>query len=267
MSPARAAAFHAARTEVKEEGRVHRTGELYGHYQTLEQQKDSATLGMWIFLATEILFFGGLFLTYTINRHTYAQVFAFSSRTIDLKWGAINTVVLIGSSLTMAMSVWSAQVGKKKLVTLFLILTLALGSVFLGVKAVEYHAKYVEHHIPGAAFDLYYCTNNPAACNLSGKALENEKTELDDLTTKAGGPTAVNAHSQLFFSLYFGMTGLHAVHMIVGAGLLVWLILQSIKGRFTPEYNTPVENIGLYWHFVDIVWIYLFPLLYLIDRH
>jgi cytochrome c oxidase subunit 3 len=159
----------------------------------------------------------------------------------------------------MAMSVWSAQVGKKKLVTLFLILTLALGSVFLGVKAVEYHAKYVEHHIPGASFDLYYCTNNPAACNLSGKALENEKTELDDLTTKAGGPAAVNAHSQLFFSLYFGMTGLHAVHMIVGAGLLLWLILQSIKGRFTPEYNTPVENIGLYWHFVDIVWIYLFP--------
>ena len=106
---------------------MHRTGELYGHFQTLEQQKESATLGMWIFLATEILFFGGLFLTYTINRHTYADVFAFSSRTIDLKWGAINTVVLIGSSLTMAMSVWSAQVGKKKLVTLFLILTLVLG--------------------------------------------------------------------------------------------------------------------------------------------
>jgi cytochrome c oxidase subunit III len=246
---------------------VHRTGELYGHYQTLEQQKESATLGMWIFLATEILFFGGLFLTYTINRHTYAQVFAFSSRTIDLKWGTINTIVLIASSLTMAMSVWSAQVGKKKLVTFFLILTLALGSVFLGIKGIEYHAKYVEHHIPGLNYDLYFCTNNPATCGLSGEKLETEKAELKDLTEKVGGPVAVNSHSQLFFSLYFGMTGLHALHMIVGAGLLIWLIGQSLKGRFTPEYNTPVENIGLYWHFVDIVWIYLFPLLYLIDRH
>jgi cytochrome c oxidase subunit III len=217
---------------------VHRTGELYGHFQTMEQQKDSATLGMWIFLSTEILFFGGLFLTYTVNRHTYSAIFAECSKSLDLKLGGFNTVVLIASSLTMAMSVWSAQVGKKKLVTLFLILTLFLGCVFLGVKAIEYHAKYVEHHIPGLPFEF-----------------------------EAGSDVATNAHAQLFFSLYFGMTGLHATHMVVGAGLLVWLIRQSLKGRFTPEYNTPVENIGLYWHFVDIVWIYLFPLLYLIDRH
>jgi cytochrome c oxidase subunit III len=246
---------------------VHRTGELFGQYETLEQQKESATLGMWIFLATEILFFGGLFLTYTINRHAYPSIFAFSSRTIVLSLGAINTVVLIGSSLTMAMSVWSAQVGKKKLIPVFLILTLILGTVFLGIKAVEYHDKYVEHHIPGLSFDMYYCTNNPSACHLSDEALRAEKAELDELTKAVGSPVAVNSHSQLFFSLYFGMTGLHALHMIVGAGLLVWLTRQAIKGRFTPEYNTPVENIGLYWHFVDIVWIYLFPLLYLIDRH
>ena len=246
---------------------MHRTGELYGQFQTMEQQKESATLGMWIFLATEILFFGGLFLTYTINRHTYAQVFAFASRTIDLKWGAINTVVLIGSSLTMAMSVWSAQVGKKKLVTVFLILTLVLGSVFLGIKGIEYHAKYVEHHIPGWGFDMYYCTSHPSACGLDDAALLREKKELQEVEDQSGSQIAVNAHSQLFFSLYFGMTGLHALHMIVGAGLLLWLVGQSMKGRFTPEYNTPVENIGLYWHFVDIVWIYLFPLLYLIDRH
>jgi cytochrome c oxidase subunit 3 len=246
---------------------VHRTGELYGQFQTLEQQKETATLGMWVFLVTEILFFGGIFLIYTINRHTYPQVFAVSSRTIVLKWGAINTVVLIGSSLTMAMSVWSAQVGKKKLVTIFLILTLVLGTLFLGIKAVEYHDKYVEHHIPGLNFDMYYCTDNPSACDLSGKALEAEKAELKDLTDKVGGSVAVNSHSQLFFSLYFGMTGLHALHMIVGAGLLIWLTKESFKGRFTSQYNTPVENIGLYWHFVDIVWIYLFPLLYLIDRH
>ena len=217
---------------------MHRTGQLYGHFQTMEQQKESATLGMWIFLATEILFFGGLFLTYTINRHTYPGIFAECSKSLDLKLGGFNTVVLIASSLTMAMSVWSAQVGKKKLVTLFLTLTLLLGCVFLGVKAKEYHDKYVEHHIPGLPFEF-----------------------------EPGSDVATNAHAQLFFSLYFGMTGLHATHMVVGAGLLVWLIKESLKGRFTPEYNTPVENIGLYWHFVDIVWIYLFPLLYLIDRH
>jgi len=246
---------------------VHRTGELYGQFQTLEQQKESATLGMWTFLITEILFFGGLFLTYTINRHTYPEVFSFASRTIKLSWGAINTVVLIGSSLTMAMSVWAAQVGKKKLVTFFLLATLILGSVFLGIKAIEYRAKFVEHHVPGASFDMYYCSNNPEACEMSPEDLAKEKSELAALEKAVGGPVAVNSHSQLFFSLYFGMTGLHALHMIIGAGLLIWLVVESMKGRFTPQYNTPVENIGLYWHFVDIVWIYLFPLLYLIDRH
>jgi len=246
---------------------VHRTGELYGQFQTMEQQKDSATLGMWIFLSTEILFFGGLFLTYTINRHAYADVFAFASRTITVSWGFANTLVLIGSSVTMAMSVWSAQVGKKKLIPFFLILTLILGSVFLFIKGIEYHDKYVEHHIPGWNFDMYYCTSHASACGLSPEDFAKEKAELQELTEKMGGETAVNANAQLFFSLYFGMTGLHALHMIVGAGLLLYLILASLKGRYTPEYNTPVDNIGLYWHFVDIVWIYLFPLLYLIDRH
>ena len=246
---------------------MHRTGELYGHFETLEQQKDSATLGMWIFLATEILFFGGMFLTYTINRHTFPDVFAFSSRTILLKWGAINTVILIASSFTMAMSVWAAQAGKKKLVPLCLIATLALGTAFLGIKGIEYYAKYVEHHIPGSSFDMYYCTNNPERCEMSSADLEKEKRELKEAEDKSGSKVAVNAHAQLFFSLYFGMTGLHALHMIIGAGLLIFLTKESLKGRYTPEYNTPVENVGLYWHFVDIVWIYLFPLLYLIDRH
>ena len=155
---------------------MHRTGELSGQYQTLEQQKESATLGMWIFLSTEILFFGGLFLTYTINRHTYADVFSFSSRTIKLSWGAINTVVLIGSSLTMAMSVWAAEVGKKKLVTLFLIATLLLGTVFLGIKGIEYHDKYRRAPRPRPlSFDMYYCTNNPRACNLSPEDLQRKK--------------------------------------------------------------------------------------------
>jgi cytochrome c oxidase subunit III len=217
---------------------VHRTGELFGQFETMDQQRESASLGMWVFLVTEVLFFGGMFMTYTLNRSTYPEVFAEASRSITLWLGGVNTVVLIGSSLTMAMAVWASQAGKKKLIPIFLIATLVLGTVFLGIKGVEYHDKYVEHHIPGVNFSL-----------------------------EPGADVATNAHAQLFFSLYFAMTGLHAVHMIVGAGLLLWLLKESLRGRFTPQYNTPVELVGLYWHFVDIVWIFLFPLLYLIDRH
>lgn len=260
---------------------MHRTGELYGQFQTLEQQKESATLGMWVFLLTEILFFGGLFLAYTINRHEFPTAFGVSGNMLDLNLGFANTIVLIASSFTMAMSVWSAQTSRKQLVTIFLILTLVLGSVFLGIKVVEYKQKFDHHLIPGYHFDITYCSNNPSACGLSGKGLEDEKKEIGEAIEAeksyaeqqhfanpgAAGLGAVNAHAQLYFSLYFGMTGLHALHMIIGAGLLLWLIFESLKGRFDANYNTPVENIGLYWHFVDIVWIFLFPLLYLINRH
>jgi cytochrome c oxidase subunit III len=252
---------------------VQRTGELYGQFETLEQQKETATLGMWIFLTTEVLFFGGLFMTYTINRHAYSAAFGVGGNTLDLKLGGLNTVVLILSSLTMAMSVWAAQIGKKKQITGFLIATLLLGCVFLGVKAVEYKQKYDHHLIPGRNFDIAFCVNNPSACGLSGKALEDEQKEIaeavkaEDKNNPGYGLANLNSHAQLYFSLYFGMTGLHALHMIIGAGLLLWLLKESLAQRFGPGYNTPVEVTGLYWHFVDIVWIYLFPLLYLIDRH
>jgi cytochrome c oxidase subunit 3 len=253
---------------------VHRTGELYGQFQTLEQQKESATLGMWVFLITEILFFGGIFMAYTINRHAYPTAFGVGGNMLDLFLGAANTVVLIASSLTMAMAVWAAQTSKKPLVTVFLILTLILGGVFLGVKVVEYKQKFDHHLIPGHNFDITYCSRNPAACHLSDADLIKEKKEIKEAIEvensadpEGAGVTALNAHAQLYFSLYFGMTGLHALHMVIGAGLLLWLILEARKGRFDANYNTPVENIGLYWHFVDIVWIFLFPLLYLINRH
>jgi cytochrome c oxidase subunit 3 len=242
---------------------VHRTGELYGHFETLEQQKESAALGMWIFLVTEVLFFGGLFLTYTINRRAFNNAFGAGSNTLDLTLGGFNTVVLIMSSLTMAMAVWSAQVGKKRWVSSFLIATLALGTIFLGVKVIEYKQKFDHHLVPGYGFDIRYRSQNPAPGD-SAKEIEEEKKELEKAFAK---DPDINAHAQLYFSLYFGMTGLHALHMIVGAGLLLWLIKGSFNGRYTPQYNTPVEIVGLYWHFVDIVWIYLFPLLYLIDRH
>jgi cytochrome c oxidase subunit 3 len=242
---------------------VHRTGELYGQFETLEQQKDSAALGMWVFLVTEVLFFGGLFMTYTINRHAFSYAFGAGSNTLDLFLGGGNTVVLILSSLTMAMSVWAAQVGKKQLVTLMLIATLGLGTVFLGVKVVEYKQKFDHHLIPGRSFDIRYVSQHPELA----KSPEEARKEAEELEKAFAKDPDLNAHAQLYFSLYFGMTGLHALHMIVGAGLLLWLIKESVRGRFTPQYNTPVEIVGLYWHFVDIVWIYLFPLLYLIDRH
>ena len=220
---------------------------------------------MWVFLVTEVLFFGGLFLTYTINRHEFFTAFGIGSNTLDIKLGGFNTVVLILSSLTMAMAVWSAQTGRKKLVTGFLIATLGLGSVFLGVKVIEYKQKFDHHLIPGHSFDVWYRVQHPTAAD-DPKELAIEKEELEKATAPNNDPD-VQSHAQLYFSLYFGMTGLHALHMIVGAGLLIWLIKVSFSGRFTPQYNTPVEIVGLYWHFVDIVWIYLFPLLYLIDRH
>lgn len=207
---------------------------LQHHFETPEQQKDSATIGMWTFLLTEIMFFGGLFLAYFAYRQAYPLAFASASLKTNLLIGAFNTTVLICSSLTMALGVHFAALGKKNLLVVFLILTLILGGAFLGVKAYEYHDKWVHHEVPGPHFECEGCVDAQ--------------------------------HTQLFFSLYFGMTGLHASHMIVGAGVLLVLIWQAHRGKFTADWYTPIENFGLYWHFVDIVWIFLFPLLYLIDR-
>jgi len=207
---------------------------LKHHFESVDQQKDASTIGMWVFLLTEIMFFGGLFLAYFIYRQWYPAAFASASNKTDVLIGAINTTVLICSSLTMAMAVHSAALGKRRLLVFFLIATLLLGGVFLGVKGYEYHDKWVHHEIPGEHFECEGCAD-------------------------AG-------HASLFFSLYFGMTGLHASHMIIGAVILLVLIWQAYKGKFTEKWYTPIEMFGLYWHFVDIVWIFLFPLLYLIDR-
>lgn len=208
--------------------------ELQHHFDSMEQQRDASALGMWVFLVTEILFFGGLFLAYTVYRAQYPRAFAEASRHLDITLGTLNTAVLIISSLTMALAVYSAALGRRKAIMGFLGATMALGATFLGVKAVEYAHKFHDHLVPGAGF-------------------------------RFPGPDAKQA--EIFFSLYFAMTGLHAAHMVIGLGLLTVLVLQAKKGRYGPEYYTPVEISGLYWHFVDIVWIFLFPLLYLIGRH
>jgi cytochrome c oxidase subunit 3 len=207
---------------------------LAHHFDDLWQQKEAATLGMWIFLATEVLFFGGLFATYSIYRGLYPDAFAAASHEMVVWAGTLNTVVLITSSLTMALAVHAAQLGERRLLMIFLVLTMALGAAFLGVKAFEYYTEFSEHHVPGPGF-----------------AFEPKYFR----------------EAQLFFSLYFVMTGLHALHMIIGLGVMAVMLWWAWRGTITREYYSPIEVSGLYWHFVDIVWIFLFPLLYLIGRH
>jgi cytochrome c oxidase subunit 3 len=207
----------------------------YAHqFDSAEHQRSASQLGMWVFIAQEILFFGGLFLAYTVYRFMYPAAFAQASHHLDVTLGAVNTVVLIGSSLTMALAVHAAQLGYRRTQTLFLVFTIVLGSVFLGIKTIEYGHKFHEHLIPGPNF-LF-----------SGDEAR---------------------HAQIFFSLYFVMTGLHAFHMIIGIAILAVLAVMAWRGAFDAAYYSPVELTGLYWHFVDIVWIFLFPLLYLIGRH
>jgi cytochrome c oxidase subunit 3 len=217
-------------------------------FETMEQQKESSTLGMWLFLVTEIMFFGGLFTAYMIYRRMYPVAFAVASSTLNVPLGALNTAVLICSSLTMALSIRSAQVNARKGIVLFLLLTMALGSTFLVVKAFEYHDKFVEHHVPGPSFNL---------------VLENEH----EAHAAAAADPLYQRHAEIFFSLYFIMTGIHATHMIVGLAILAVLVYYSRRGKFDSGYYNPLEMTGLYWHFVDIVWIFLFPLLYLLGAH
>jgi cytochrome c oxidase subunit 3 len=221
---------------------------LAHHFDNMEQQREAGTLGMWAFLVTEIMFFGGLFLAYILYRSKYPVEFAEASRGLDALLGGINTVVLICSSLTMALAVYFAQVGKRKLIIIFLVLTTLLGLTFLGVKAVEYKDKFDHHHVPGASF------------NWEGAHANAEQPHAEAQHVDTG-------KIQMFYWLYFAMTGVHALHMIIGIGVMLVLIYMAYKGRFSPEYHAPVELSGLYWHFVDIVWIFLFPLLYLIGAH
>jgi cytochrome c oxidase subunit III len=209
--------------------------ELRHHFDDMEQQQDSSTLGMWVFLLTEIMFFSGMFGAYTIYRNLYPEAFASTSKHMDAFYGGLNTAVLIVSSLTMALAVRSARVGHQRALRLFLILTIIFGLVFLGVKGFEYHAHWVDRTVPFWHWDPNY-----------------------------HGEPQFARQAQILFCFYFFMTGFHALHMIIGVVLMLVILTMAWRGRFRPDYYSPVEVSGLYWHFVDIVWIFLFPLLYLI---
>ncbi len=202
---------------------------LREQFRTAPQQRETATIGMWVFLVTEVMLFGGLFLTFAVYRLAYAHAFLEATKHMGVVSGAINTAVLICSSLTMAMAVHSAATGNRRLVAVFLIATMLLGGVFLGIKFMEYYDHYQDHMLPGPSFEF---------------------------------PGPESAHAEMFFLLYFIMTGLHATHMLVGEGLLATMLARNHRGSFTAAYHTPVEMVGLYWHFVDIVWVFLFALFY-----
>lgn len=208
--------------------------ELRHHFETPVQQFDAATVGMWTFLVTEIMFFSGLFASYAVYRSMYPQAFASTSKHMDLIVGAVNTAVLLCSSYTMVLAVRATKLSQRIPTVVFILATMFLGLVFLGLKGYEYWHKWVEHLVPG--FNFRY-----------------EEPQYQH-------------QAQILFFLYFVMTGMHALHMVIGEGMLAVLAWMGWKGRFSAKWNTPVEMIGLYWHFVDVIWIFLFPLLYLIGK-
>jgi cytochrome c oxidase subunit 3 len=207
---------------------------LHRHFADMEQQRETATLGMWLFLVTEIMFFGGMFAAYLIYRTSYFAAWRAGSEHMNFWYGTINTIVLICSSLTVALAVHAAQLGNRKTLVWLLIATILFGGVFMGIKVVEYHEHWVRHEFPGPTFHF-------------------------------DGPDP--RHVELFFWLYFVMTGFHALHLLIGIGVMVVIATFAWLGHYGPEYHNPVEIAGLYWHFVDVVWIYLYPLLYLISHH
>jgi len=263
---------------------------LVHQFDDMEQQKEASTFGMWVFLLTEIMMFGGLFAAYLIYRIKFYPAFVAGSTSISVSWGFANTLVLLGSSFTMAMAVWAAQNRSRKQQVMWLILTMILGAAFLGVKAKEYYDKYEECHIPGSFIGKPFNAIGGPGCEKGDIAKEiierAEKAKADvehEAQVKGWDAKTIEEHkvevpsraaaeqtasrSEIFFSFYFAMTGLHAFHMVIGLGLLTWLTLRASHGEFDGQYYTPMELGGLYWHFVDIVWIFLFPLLYLISRH
>ena len=210
------------------------TGQLAEQFDDLAQQREAGTLGMWVFLAGELLLFGGLFTGYAVYRWAYYEAFHEASGHLYMTLGSINTAVLLASSLLVALAVHAAESDRCRAIAGYLVAAVALGALFLAIKALEYYLDYREHLIPWVNFHF-------------------EESH------------AKNA--RLFFVFYFVMTGIHALHMLVGLGVLALLAVLAWRGHYSSEYHHPVEIAGLYWHFVDIVWVFLFPALYLLNPY
>ena len=249
---------------------------LAHHYLTHEQQFDAGKLGMWLFLVQEILFFSGLFCAYSIYRSNHPEIFAYADHFLDRRLGAINTAILLLSSFTMAWAVRATQLRQKKLTQLLLATTIACACAFLGVKAAEYHHKIHD----GLLWGKHYHPTAEARAMVTDQEAEHDQLVGGRPTQDDGELNRIHRHKPLpdvdiaslrpplnvhiFFGIYFVMTGLHALHIIIGIGVIAWMMRRCQRGDFDDGYFAPVEYTGLYWHLVDLVWIYLFPLLYLI---
>jgi cytochrome c oxidase subunit 3 len=299
-------------THADTHGEYHQPG-LQHQFEDMKQQEESVSIGMWLFLVQEIMFFGGLFTVYLVFRWKYPMAFAAGSNHLNVVMGFVNTLVLIVSSLTMALTVYFAQKGNRNMQVILVLLTMLFGATFLGVKAVEYTDKYNNGLIPVTGWNRK--VKEPAkhetaslpgetkveAAEESGhgaehpyvnprgefqwhetevveKALEEQQAHPNEnhltvseqigyLSNGRLDPDKVRDKVRIFYWIYFVMTGLHALHMVIGLGLMTWLLWKVSRNTFNHDYFAPVEMSGLYWHFVDIVWIFLFPLLYLLGRH
>jgi len=275
--------------DAPEHGHEHPEGVAH-HFDTATQQYESGKLGIWLFLTTEILLFGGLFCWYAIYRSHHPEIFIYAHQYLDKTLGGINTLVLILSSLTMAWGVRAAQLGEQKNLVVMLAITLLCGFGFLGIKFVEYKAKWQHGLLPGTAYSPHTNEHGDAAKEEPATPEPGREATKPDpnkasakgttetvIARSADGPAGLapepedgdghgnkpkNVH--LFWGIYFVMTGLHGVHVIAGMGIIFWLLLRARKGQFGPKNFAAVDYGGLYWHLVDLVWIFLFPLLYLI---
>jgi cytochrome c oxidase subunit 3 len=233
------ASAHADSEHAEHAGHGDHPPYLAHHFDTPEQQFDSAKLGMWVFIVTEILMFGGLFVAYLIYKGQEPAIFIEAHNRLDWKMGSVNTIVLLFSSLTAALAVRSSQLGKKNETTMWLTITILCALAFLGIKYVEYSHKFHDGLLPGRFFTAH-------------------------LPEHAHNGHVLPQRASMFFALYFMMTGLHGLHVVIGMSILGWVLVRNHRGQFSPEYFTPVEIGALYWHLVDLVWIYLFPLVYLV---
>jgi cytochrome c oxidase subunit 3 len=243
----------------------HSTPGLAHHFDTPEQQKESATIGMWAFLATEIMLFGGIFMAYIVFRWAYPEIWATAATHLNTPLATINTVVLLVSSLTVALAVSAAEEGKTRRLITLLLVTIVLGFGFLGIKFTEYGEKFMhcndgtghECLVPGRGF-IYPAEELAATEGVAASAGEAHGAGHGE--SKAG----LKSPYQIFYFLYFFATGLHAIHMVIGITIMSVITFMAARGKFSPAYYTPVEMGGLYWHLIDIIWVFLFPLFYLV---
>lgn len=244
--------------------------DLQHHFEDLGQQHDASNLGMWVFLGTEVMFFGGLIGSYLVYRFTSPDVWGAASRELNVVLATINTIVLLTSSLTMALAVHAGETGERTKQVRFLLATIVLGALFLVFKGVEYHEEWEKRLVPGPSFSAARL-KIPSAGDVATLTAEEraEAAVTSEFAAPLVLPTATFAErrAQLFFVFYFFLTGLHAVHMIIGLVMLAVILQMARAGRFTPTYSNPLEVAGLYWHFIDIVWVFLYPLLYLVALH